>query len=49
MWSFILVTGNITVDADNSTNVAYKNCAPKQKINDVFVDEENHIYSAMPM
>ena len=52
-YAFILVTGNITVDADNNTNVAYKNCAPfsacTTKINNVFVDEENQIYNAMPM
>ena len=52
-YAFILVTGNITVDADNNTNVVYKNSAPfstcTTKINDVFVDEENHIYNAMPM
>ena len=44
--AFILVTGNITVNADNNTNVAFKNCAPfstcATKINDVFVDEANH-------
>ena len=26
--AFILVTGNITVAADNNTDVAFKNCAP---------------------
>ena len=26
--ALILVTGNITVDADNDTGVAFKNCAP---------------------
>ena len=49
--AFILVTGNITVTADNNTDVALKNCAPfstcTAKINDIFVDEANHI--AMPM
>ena len=44
--AFILVTGNITVNADNNTDVAFKNCAPfstcATKINDVFVDETNH-------
>ena len=44
--AFILVTGNITVNADNNTDVAFKNCAPfstcATKINDVFVDEANH-------
>ena len=51
--AFILVTGNITVAANNDTDVAFKNCAPfstcTTKINDIFVDEANHIYIAMPM
>ena len=51
--AFILVPGNITVNATNNTVVAFKNCAPfctcKTKINDIFVDEANHIYIAMPM
>ena len=37
--AFILVTGNITVAANNDTDVAFKNCAPfstcTTKINDV--------------
>ena len=51
--AFILVTGNITVAADNNTVVAFKNCAPfstcTRKINDIFVDETNHIYIALSM
>ena len=51
--AFILVTGNITVNAANDTDVAFKNCAPfstcKTVINDVFVDEASHIYNAMLM
>ena len=51
--AFILVTGNITVAANNDTDVAFKNCAPfstcTTKINDAFVDEANYIYIAMPM
>ena len=51
--AFILVTGNITVAANNDTDVAFKNCAPfstcTTKINDVFVEETNHIYIAVPM
>ena len=51
--AFILITGNITVAAENDTDVAFKNCAPfstcTTKINDVFVDETNHIYIAMSM
>ena len=51
--AFILVTGNIIVNANNNTDAAFKNCAPfstcTTKINDIFVDEANHIYIAMPM
>ena len=51
--AFILVTGDITVNAGNNTGVAFKNCTPfltcKTEINDVFVDEANHIYIAMAM
>ena len=51
--AFILVTRNITVAADDNTDVALKNCAPfsacTTKINDIFVDKANHIYIAMPM
>ena len=51
--AFILVTGNITVNAANDTDVAFKNCAPfstcKKVINDMFVDRAEHIFIAMPM
>ena len=51
--TLILVTGNITVAANNDTDVTFNNCALfstcTTKINDVFVDEANHIYIAMPM
>ena len=51
--ALILVTGDITVAANNNTDVAFKNCAlfstRKTEINDVFVDEANHIYIAIPM
>ena len=51
--AFILVTGDITVTADNDTNVAFKNCAAfstcKTEINDAFIEEANYIYIAMPM
>ena len=51
--AFILVTGDITVTGGNNTDVAFKNCAPfctcRTEINDVFIDEGNHIYIAMPM
>ena len=50
---FILVTGNIIVTADNNTDVVFKNCATfstcTTKISDIFVDEANHIYIAMPI
>ena len=45
--AFILVTRNITVNADNNTDVAFKNCSLfstcPTKINGVFADEANHI------
>ena len=44
---FILVTGTITVEADNNTDVAFKSCATK--INDVFVDKANHICIEIPL
>ena len=51
--AFISVTGNVTVTANNNTDAAFKNCAPfsvcKAGIDDVFVDEENHIDIAMLM
>ena len=50
---FILVSGDITVNVGNNTYAALKNCAPfstcKTEINDAFIDEANHIYTAMPM
>ena len=49
--AFILFTGDITVTADNDTNVPFKNCATistcKTEINDVFIDEANHTYIEM--
>ena len=51
--AFILVTGDITTNADNDTDNAFKNCAPfstcKTDINDKFIDKANYIYTAMPM
>ena len=51
--AFILATANITVTSDNDTDVVFKNCALfsicKTVINDVHVDQANHIYAAMPM
>ena len=49
--AFILVTGDITLNAGNDTDVAFKNCASfytcKTEINDVFIDEASHIFIAM--
>ena len=46
--AFILVTGNITVNVANDTDVAFKYSAQfstcKTVTNDAFVDEANHIY-----
>ena len=51
--AFILLTGDITVTANNDKHVAFKNCAPfstcDTEINDVFIDEGSHIYIAIPM
>ena len=51
--AFHLVTGNITVTAANDTDIAFKKSAPfstcTAKLNDMFLDEANHIYIAMPM
>ena len=51
--AFILVTGNITVAANNDTDFAFKNCALfstcTTKINDILVDEAHHFYIAMPL
>ena len=52
-WCISLATVNITVNAANDTNVAFKSCASfstcKIVINDVFVDRAERIYIAMPM
>ena len=49
----ILVTGDISIKADNNTDVAFTNCPPfstwKTETNDVFIDEGSHIYIAIPM
>ena len=51
--AFILVTGNITVNAPNNTDVAFKPYVPfsvcKKVINNVLLDKANHIYIAVPM
>ena len=47
------MTGDITVAADDITDDVCKDCAPfstcKIEIKDVFIDEANHIYIAMPI
>ena len=51
--ALILVTGNITVTANDDTDITFKNCAPfctcKTVINDVYTDEANHIHIVMTM
>ena len=54
--TFILVAGdiiNIIVNGENYTDVVFNNCAPfstcKTENNDIFIDEANYIYIAMPM
>ena len=51
--ALILVTRDRLVTENNDTDVSFKNSAPfsacKTEINDVFIDEANHIYIAMPM
>ena len=50
---YILIAGNIPVAANNGTDVEFKTCAPfstcMTEINNVFVDEVNHIYIDMPL
>ena len=44
---------DITVTANNNTDVTFKNCALfstcKTEINDVYIDEANHIYIGIPV
>ena len=52
--AYILITGNITVTGGNAnTKVAFKNCAPfkecRAEINEIFVDNAEHINIVMPM
>ena len=52
--AYLLVTGNIAVEGgNNNTKVTFKNCAPFRKcrteINETFIDEAEHINTAMPM
>ena len=51
--AYVLVTGNIAVTGgDANTKVAFKNCPPFRKcrteINGTFIDEAQHINTAMP-
>ena len=49
---FIVVTGDMTITANNDTDIAFKNCAPfstcKTEIK-VVIDEANNIYIAVSM
>ena len=47
--TFILVTRNTTVTANDDTGVAFKNCAPFSTCKTVINDETNHIYIVMAM
>ena len=51
--AFILVTGNIKVNADNDADAACENCAPfstcTTKTNDALLHQANIIYIAMLM
>ena len=51
--TFVLVTGDITVNTEHNTVGALKNYAPfskcKTQINDSFIDAANRIYIVMPM
>ena len=52
--AYILVTWNITVvGGDANAKVAFKNCAPfkdcRTELNEVFVDDAQHINITMPM
>ena len=52
--AYVLVTGNISITGgNNNKKVPFKNCAPFKKcrteINEIFVDDAEHINIAMPM
>ena len=52
--AYVLVPGNIAVvGANNNTKVAFKDCAPirrcRTEVNQTFIDEAEHINTAMPM
>ena len=52
--AYILVTGNISATPNSAaTQVVFKNCVPFEKcrteINEIFVDDAQHINIAMPM
>ena len=53
LWCIYFSHRYITVNADKNTDVAFKNCASfstcKAETNDVFIDEANNIYIAMPI
>ena len=51
--AYILVTANITVTLNTTTQVIFKNCAPfedcRTEINETFIDYANFINMTMPM
>ena len=52
--AYVLVTENIAVaGANNNTKVAFKDCSPfrecRTEINETFIDDAEHINTAMPM
>ena len=51
--AYILVTGGITVNTEHDKNIAFKNCplfsTCDAEIDDVFIDDADHIYIAIPM
>ena len=52
-WCIYFSYSDIAIAASNNTDVTFKNCVAfstwKTEINDVFVDEANHIYIAILM
>ena len=51
--ALMLATGDITINAGNNTDVAFKYCAPfstfNTEIKNAFIDKAKHIYIAMLM
>ena len=51
--AYILVTAGITVNTENDKNIAFKNCplfsTCDAEIDDVFIDDADHIYIAISL